>query len=68
MAKFSKREVQQLVELAFAEYEEYKPFGADIFNGLDLAIYDLYPNEEDEPEGLYQHVAKILEKLTGEKL
>lgn len=60
METFDKALVEKAVEYAIEEYEGLAPYGADISNGLDIAMYNLFENEEDEPKGLYEHVLQIL--------
>ena len=57
--KFDEGLILRLVISAREYYEHYKHYGAEIENALDMAIFDLYPNDDD-PEGLYDLVLDIL--------
>ena len=65
MQKYTDEQLKELIELAIMEYECIAPFGGDILNGLDIAIYDMFENEEDEPEGLFDRAEEILRKDFG---
>ena len=48
----------RILEATYKELELIEPLGGDIFNALDIVMYDFFG--DDEPIGLYTYLNNLL--------